>query len=282
MPVLKDLLDAYNTVEKCGHPQIVFPTIWHELKAADVEIMIGTDGHLVIIRRLERWVTKENENGKKIKVRGACDAVTPVTLYSECRTGSKPAPRPLSDGCKYFAGDLAGTERKFFDAEMELLHSWNEFAGGNRKLEAIIAYLSKETLAGDIVSSGILDEVAEKDREEALQRLAATLRQNFRADDYVCRIGGDEFVVLMVHVTPDVKRLIERKVKQINEDLRESADGLPPMSVSVGVSMCRDTDNPQDMFHEADVALYHVKDHGRCGCCFYEPGMREKDKQKAG
>ena len=118
--------------------------------------------------------------------------------------------------------------------------------------------------------------------DKALQRLAATLRQNFRADDYVCRIGGDEFVMLMVHVTPDVKRLIERKVKQINEDLRESADGLPPMSVSVGVSMCRDTDNPQDMFHEADVALYHVKDHGRCGCCFYEPGMREKNARKAG
>ena len=128
----------------------------------------------------------------------------------------------------------------------------------------------------------INDQYGHEVGDRALQRLAATLRQNFRADDYVCRIGGDEFMVLMVHVTPDVKHLIERKIQQINEELRESADGLPPMSVSVGVSLCRDTENPQEMFHEADVALYYVKDNGRNGCCFYKPGMRGKDKQKAG
>lgn len=128
----------------------------------------------------------------------------------------------------------------------------------------------------------INDQYGHETGDRALQRLAATLKQNFRADDYVCRIGGDEFMVLMVHVTPDVKHLIERKIQQINEELRESADGLPPMSVSVGVSLCRDTENPQEMFHEADVALYYVKDNGRNGCCFYKPGMRGKDKQKAG
>ena len=233
MPVLKDLLDAYNTVEKFGHPQIVFPTVWHELKAADAEVVITSDGCLVRIRRLERWVTKENENGKKIKVRGDCDAVTPVTLYSECRTGSKPAPRPLSDSCKYFAGDLAHTERKFFDAEMELLHSWNEFAGGNRKLEAVIAYLSKETLAGDIVSSGVLDEVAEKEREEALQKLAVRFvisddtperpwedGELIRSwDSYMCHMGGRK-VVDSVTGVPGYR--IHRHGKNI---LSENANG---------------------------------------------------------
>jgi GGDEF domain-containing protein len=37
-----------------------------------------------------------------------------------------------------------------------------------------------------------------------------------------------------------------------------------------------DTNNPQELFHDADVALYYVKEHGRNGCCFYEPEMREK------
>lgn len=107
-----------------------------------------------------------------------------------------------------------------------------------------------------------------------LQRIARALKQNFRSDDYICRIGGDEFVVLMVHVDQNVRHLIESKVEQINAELSTDADGLPPITMSVGVAMCSTAPTPQEMFHEADIALYHVKDHGRNGCCFYEPGMR--------
>ena len=32
------------------------------------------------------------------------------------------------------------------------------------------------------------------------------------------------------------------------------------------------------MFRQADLALYYVKEHGRSGCCFYKPGMREKSR----
>ena len=112
--------------------------------------------------------------------------------------------------------------------------------------------------------------------DRMLQKIAKTLTAYFRTDDYICRIGGDEFMVLMVHVSKDVRHLIESKVIHINEDLANTEDGLPPMSVSVGVALCRDTDNPQELFHDADVALYYVKDHGRHGCCFYEPEMRDK------
>ena len=112
--------------------------------------------------------------------------------------------------------------------------------------------------------------------DKVLQKIAVTLLQSFRADDYVCRIGGDEFMVLMVHINEGVQRMIENKVRQINADLADTADGLPPVSVSVGVSLRSDADDPQERFHEADIALYYVKDHGRSGCCFYKPGMREK------
>ena len=68
----------------------------------------------------------------------------------------------------------------------------------------------------------------------------------------------------------------ENKVIQINKELTDTDDGLPPVTVSVGVALCMDTNNPQELFHDADVALYYVKEHGRNGCCFYEPEMREK------
>ena len=124
----------------------------------------------------------------------------------------------------------------------------------------------------------INDEHGHEVGDRVLQKIADTLKQNFRSDDYICRIGGDEFVVMMVHVNKDVKRLIETKVKQINEDLAETEDGLPAVSVSVGVSMCRGNENSQEMFREADIALYYVKDHGRSNCSFYEPTMRAQAK----
>ncbi|MBR2793704.1 MAG: GGDEF domain-containing protein, partial [Solobacterium sp.] len=77
-----------------------------------------------------------------------------------------------------------------------------------------------------------------------LKKIAVTLMNHFRSDDYVCRIGGDEFMVLMVHVSPDVRHLIETKVIEINRDLSDTEDGLPEVSVSVGVVMCRDASSP--------------------------------------
>jgi GGDEF domain-containing protein len=81
-------------------------------------------------------------------------------------------------------------------------------------------------------------------------------------------------------VNENVRHLLESKVIQINRDLADAQDGLPPLSVSVGISMCDDKASPQEMFHNADIALYYVKENGRNGCCFYEPGMREHSKAK--
>ncbi len=110
--------------------------------------------------------------------------------------------------------------------------------------------------------------------DRVLKRIADTLRQNFRADDYICRIGGDEFIVLMVHVDTNVKRLIKHKVKQVNADLSEAtAEGLPATTMSAGVALYHDGADAQQLFHEADIALYYIKNNGRNGCCFYAPGM---------
>ena len=66
---------------------------------------------------------------------------------------------------------------------------------------------------------------------------------------------------------------------QINYELSDTEDGMPPVSVSVGVAMCLDTADQQELFHDADMALYYVKDHGRNGCCFYDPRMKEKTRE---
>ena len=102
-----------------------------------------------------------------------------------------------------------------------------------------------------------------------LKKIADTLRKYFRSDDYVCRVGGDEFVVLMVHIPEDPKTLIETKIYMINNNLQGTEDGVPAISLSIGIAYDPEGQEPDEMFRRADAALYHVKQNGRSGCCFY-------------
>ncbi|MBR4554292.1 MAG: GGDEF domain-containing protein [Ruminococcus sp.] len=103
-----------------------------------------------------------------------------------------------------------------------------------------------------------------------LKKVAKTLSQEFRSEDYICRIGGDEFVVFMLHVNADLKSLIENKVHMINTILSDpQRDSLPPLSVSVGVAFGENEEDTDSLIKHADEALYMVKERGRKGCCFY-------------
>lgn len=106
--------------------------------------------------------------------------------------------------------------------------------------------------------------------DKILQKLAAALKRTFRSEDYICRIGGDEFVVYMLHVTPELVPLIEAKIARINAVLQDTADDLPPLSVSVGAAFGADAESAKELVKNADEALYAVKEAGRCGCRFYQ------------
>ena len=72
--------------------------------------------------------------------------------------------------------------------------------------------------------------------DKILQKFARVLRKTFRSEDYICRIGGDEFVVFMMHVTDELRDLIILKTKQINSALADVSDELPPASASIGIA----------------------------------------------
>ena len=62
---------------------------------------------------------------------------------------------------------------------------------------------------------------------------------------------------------------IENKINSLNEMLLHPTDDLPAVSLSVGgaFSECGFAD---ELYKQADSALYEVKNHGRCGCRFYQ------------
>lgn len=173
MPLFKDLIALYDEMEKTGHPDMQFPSVWHEEKSAGYEVAVDLKGNFVFARKIEKFRTETTENGKKIKIPVKTTVVTPVTAMSESRTGSRAAPRPLLEKVKYIAGDLdkyvEGNFALYHRSYVDLLEGWCRFSDNSEKLSAILTYVKNSTLAGDLLGT-LEGERAEKKLPEAVIR----------------------------------------------------------------------------------------------------------------
>ncbi len=109
--------------------------------------------------------------------------------------------------------------------------------------------------------------------DRVLKRIATVLHESFRSGDFVCRIGGDEFATIMINTNSTLTELIRGKVERINDKLLHPTDDLPPISVSVGVAFGNEQHGTGSIIKDADLALYVVKEHGRCGVEFFVPAF---------
>lgn len=105
--------------------------------------------------------------------------------------------------------------------------------------------------------------------DKVLQKVARLLEESFRSTDFPARIGGDEFAVIITDITEDLKSVIENKINLLNDMLLHPDDGLPAVSLSVGAAFS-DCGFADELYSQADEALYDVKKHGRCGLKFYQ------------
>ncbi len=109
--------------------------------------------------------------------------------------------------------------------------------------------------------------------DEVLRKIARALQENFRREDYICRIGGDEFAVLMLNTDESWNKTVMKKVSRINMTLSHVEDGLPAASVSVGAAA--GAADCKTLFEHADEELYRVKSAGGRGCGYYGKEQNE-------
>ena len=102
-----------------------------------------------------------------------------------------------------------------------------------------------------------------------LKKISKMLGEQFRSLDYICRIGGDEFAVIMMDVRKDFGTKIINKIDEINELLSSHTNDIPLVSLSVGTAFMDKGSSSDSLFKDADNALYYVKKHGKKGCHIY-------------
>ncbi|MBR4770882.1 MAG: GGDEF domain-containing protein [Clostridia bacterium] len=114
--------------------------------------------------------------------------------------------------------------------------------------------------------------------DRILQRLSEKLSAAFRSGDRICRIGGDEFAVIMWNAGVESKEMIREKIASINSEMRLSTDEIPAASVSVGVAFGGEGTG-RDLFRHADRELYRVKRAGGGGISIRDGSQAEGDQR---
>lgn len=109
--------------------------------------------------------------------------------------------------------------------------------------------------------------------DELLQAVAQRLSTTLRNNDVVCRIGGDEFAVILENVKNlnDVGRLAQKMIDALQESFSLRGQDVS-IGASIGISVCPEhADSMAELLRCADIAMYQAKSQGRGQFRFYRP-----------
>ena len=113
--------------------------------------------------------------------------------------------------------------------------------------------------------------------DEILRYIASEIKRKVRSSDIIGRIGGDEFVVYLREASSE--KAIAEKAQDICDLFKNTYTELADqynVSCSVGVSVYpRDGKTYEELFHNADKALYYAKEQGKNGYAFYNDTMTD-------
>ena len=101
--------------------------------------------------------------------------------------------------------------------------------------------------------------------DQVLIELSKTLSNSFRNDDVVCRLGGDEFLIICPNTDNDSGMYIAELTRKTVSELRVSTGGEPwHGSISVGVAAhTPEMKHYEELMKAADKGLYLAKEDGK-------------------
>lgn len=110
----------------------------------------------------------------------------------------------------------------------------------------------------------INDTHGHKTGDKVLQMVAKTLQNGVRVSDVVSRWGGEEFIAVIAHI--DKKRLeslSNKLLALVSQSTFSSGEESVNVTISIGATIARVDDTPEDLISRADNLMYRGKQSGR-------------------
>lgn len=118
--------------------------------------------------------------------------------------------------------------------------------------------------------------------DNLLKAVALRMRTALRSSDTLCRLGGDEFIVIAQSIksSRDLEALAKKLLSTLARPLALDSHVEMVPSASIGVCMCPEhTIDRDEMIKMADIAMYSAKMKGRNDYAVYHPSMSEHVSQ---
>jgi len=130
--------------------------------------------------------------------------------------------------------------------------------------------LDRFKLINDSMGHGVGDEL--------LMEIAKRLKKTVRESDIVCRIGGDEFVILLdgIHEVHVLEKISENILTKIAHPIQMNDQTEAYISGSIGIALYpQDGQTVETLIKHADIAMYQSKKNGRNNFIFYQQEMNK-------
>ncbi len=113
--------------------------------------------------------------------------------------------------------------------------------------------------------------------DRLLQVVSERLSANVREGDTVARVGGDEFVIMLVdlHQLADAAQVADKILAAVSNACQIEGSELH-VTPSIGLAIFpEDGLEPDTLLRNADTAMYHAKREGGAHYCFFTEQMQE-------
>ena len=95
-----------------------------------------------------------------------------------------------------------------------------------------------------------------------IKNIGVILKENFRSSDYICRLGGDEFLIIITNYCGE--DFILERCKKIKREISDRII-LPNhgVTISMGVAIDNNYNKIEEIIKKADESLYKSKNNGK-------------------
>ncbi|MFL0803171.1 MAG: GGDEF domain-containing protein [Agarilytica sp.] len=126
----------------------------------------------------------------------------------------------------------------------------------------------------------INDQYGHRAGDKSLALIAKYLESKFRTVDFVARLGGEEFVMILPETNEEQAARVLDKIRDAIAKIPFKFNKKPfQISVSFGISQFVADDTMESVFERADKALYAAKSNGRNQVRIESAPEKKKDKQ---
>ncbi|MGF6272445.1 diguanylate cyclase (GGDEF)-like protein/PAS domain S-box-containing protein [Massilia sp. UYP11] len=251
----------------------------HELAGQPLKLLAGPDADQPALQELRRALHQQREEHALVTVhtRDGVELIGDVYV----------APVRRADGrAGHFVVTVYDvTTAKRYEAELERHAHYDTLTGlANRALLSDRIERATANAGGAPVWTVLLDfdhfklindTLGRRAGDEALRMLATRIKGALRPADTAARVGGDDFVLVLVGVADE--RQAAARIQQVREAVSEPihlAGQRLVLSCSAGVAAFpADGLDADTLVKHAEIAMYRAKAIGRNGVQFYAPHM---------